>query len=497
VQRKSNRSEQELAMMETHEQHNETSPTGAQTNQQAELKAALENARYAALTSRARTEEANALVDHVMALLPEVTPEKANGTATPKRTRGPYAGTRKQWRRAVEGLLADLLGAHNSDKAKGWVYRSLQTKSFSGNKEVGHRAFKFVVEGLTKVGLMEHKPPVTYWTQGFGEQGPDLARFRRTSRFKATPELLEQSAEHGVIPRDVGQHFMAELPADPLVLRAASIRSEEDGYKVKGPLLPINPTTHTAKLEKEVRDLNTFFDQFALRGGTHRGFVRAFNEGNSEAFRWNKGGRLYSQGDNSFQLLSQEDRLRMTIDGEAVCEIDIKSSFLTIYYASQGERLDLTVNPYAVPLGEGEDAEWVVKRWCTATFGANKQLDRWPSKTVAKYRERTGGELGKDHPISKVRGAAFSAFPLLRRWGQTDQGWADLMFLESKAIITTMTDLMRDHSMPSLSVHDSLIVPASRRALAEEALSARYRWATGATPKLVTRPNWAALPNPA
>ncbi len=189
-----------------------------------------------------------------------------------------------------------------------------------------------------------------------------------------------------------------------------------------------------------------------------------------------------------FQQLPPEDRLRMTINGEAVSEIDIKCSFLTIYYGSQGKKLDLTVNPYAVPLGGGEDKEWVVKRWCTATFGANKQLDRWPSGIVKKYRERTGHELRNVHPIGTVRDAALSAFPLLARWGQTNQGWADLMFLESKAIITTMTDLM-EQDIPSLSVHDSLVLPASKRAVAEKVLSARYRWATGAMPKLVVRLN--------
>ena len=401
ARRKSNRSEQELAMMETHEQHNETSPTGALSSQEAELKAALENARYADLTSSACSDPANHLVDHVLSLLAEATPERA---------RGAYARTNVQRRRAVEGLLADLLRAQDSEAAKGWVYRSLRAKSFTG-EEIGHRTFTFVIDGLTKLGLVEHKPSVTYWEKSvFSEQGPDLARFRYASRFKATAKLLEVSAKHGVVSSDVGDHFITELPANPLALRATSFRSDEDGYKVKGRPLEITPTSLTAKLEEEVRALNTFFDQFELRGGMHRGFVRIFNQGDSEAFRWDKGGRLYSQGHKPFQQLSPEERLRMTINGEAVCEIDIKSSFLTIYYAQQGERLDLSMNPYAVPLGEGDEPEWVVKRWCTATFGANKQLLKWPSGIVGKYQERTGGrELGKDYPIGKVRAAAFSA----------------------------------------------------------------------------------------
>jgi hypothetical protein len=96
-----------------------------------ELKAALRNANYAELTRRARTEQAHALVDHVMQLLPEA----------PQGTRGPRANTRSQWRRGVEGFLGDLLRAQNSEKANGWVYRSLRPKSFTG-EDIGYRAFR-------------------------------------------------------------------------------------------------------------------------------------------------------------------------------------------------------------------------------------------------------------------------------------------------------------------------------------------------------------------
>jgi hypothetical protein len=44
----------------------ETGNTVDTISSDTELKAALENAKYAALTSRARTEQANALVDHFL-----------------------------------------------------------------------------------------------------------------------------------------------------------------------------------------------------------------------------------------------------------------------------------------------------------------------------------------------------------------------------------------------------------------------------------------------
>jgi len=94
------------------------------------------------------------------------------------------------------------------------------------------------------------------------------------------------------------------------------------------------------------------------------------------------GGRLYSYGDYSYQLLSGEDRLRMTINGEPVCEIDIRASYLTIFHALYGERLDLIKDPYILP-ELGTEARGVVKMWITASFGNNAPLMKWPRELVA------------------------------------------------------------------------------------------------------------------
>jgi hypothetical protein len=69
---------------------------------------------------------------------------------------------------------------------------------------------------------------------------------------------------------------------------------------------------------------------YEFTGGEHYGFTRNFNNRS-----WKKGGRLYSVG-GGYQRLSEKKRLEMTINGEAVVEIDIKASFLTIYHARLG-----------------------------------------------------------------------------------------------------------------------------------------------------------------
>ena len=99
------------------------------------------------------------------------------------------------------------------------------------------------------------------------------------------------------------------------------------------------------KLEEQVKQLNEFFDRFELRGGIHRGYIRVFNNGDHPRFAWNMGGRLYSYGSSGIQQMDRADRLRMTIRGEPVCEIDIRASYLTIFHAWHGEQLDAASDP--------------------------------------------------------------------------------------------------------------------------------------------------------
>jgi hypothetical protein len=91
-------------------------------------------------------------------------------------------------------------------------------------------------------------------------------------------------------------------------------------------------------------------------------------------------------------------------------------------------------------------------------------ITKWPKELVAKYREKTGEKLGRRYPASKVAESVMEAFPLLRRIGEVvdgrERGWAELMCVESRAVLSTMIGLM-DQRVPSLAVHDSLIVPLS------------------------------------
>jgi hypothetical protein len=190
--------------------------------------------------------------------------------------------------------------------------------------------------------------------------------------------------------------------------------------------------------------------------------------------------------------MGSAERLRMTIDGKPVCELDIKASYLTIFHAQEGRPLDLIANPdpYRHPELSAIPRD-VVKAFITATFGNGRFPRRWSPKAVKSYGEKTGEDLRR-YPISQVRKAVARAYPLLaglRKDMPLIDGhppppiWARLMYLESEAIFQTMLAL-KDLNIPSLPVHDSLIVTTDHEQTARKTLSKLYSDITGAVPRI-------------
>lgn len=437
----------------------------------------LDDARYAALLSRAHSDQATALVDTVADLV--AGHELAAGTRTNKRHK-----KRVALRATVERLLADLIQAQLSEKANGYIYRSMRPAAFSQGG-VSYRVFKSVVDALAELKLLEVNKGFQTWGNPFGKRVPMI---QKATRSRASQALLDLCDRHGVHVADFHQHFLIPLPDDPLILHASSRRTEY-GTKIPGKPMSFEQTPHTDRLEEELKRLNQFLDGFELSGGIHRGYIRVFNNGDYPNFNWNMGGRLYSYGEANYQQMESADRLKMTIKGEAVCEIDIRASYLTIFHALHGQTLDPDSDPYDVP-GLGPEARDVVKMWVTASFGNNAPIARWPRELVAKYRERTGRSLGKRYSASKVGEKVMQRLPLLARLSDPtrseEYGWARLMFVESQAIFATMIELMEEE-MPSLAVHDSVIVPLWGRQKAIKVLTKHYKAVAKVTPVLKTK----------
>lgn len=172
----------------------------------------------------------------------------------------------------------------------------------------------------------------------------------------------------------------------------------------------------------------------------------------------------------------------MTLDDEPVAEIDIRASYLTLLHGLRRIPFDpMTRDPYKI----GHLPRAVVKAWVTMTIGHSKFHNSWPRRTAAELRE-TGEESfdTRKYPVKQIAPLILDRLPVLRDWPEQPLTGFDLMYRESVAVIGTMLELMRQHEVPSLSVHDSIIVPANRVMDAAAILSRCYKEAAGISPYL-------------
>jgi hypothetical protein len=425
----------------------------------------------AALTCSPVSPEAAVLIEHlILAIHAE---ENRSGT----RQRARRADDLEGFYTAVGALVADLLIARSNERSGGLVYRSLNANSFSGGP-VAFRQFTATVRSLEALGLIErfdgyYAVEKIEWSPGVVSRIPR----GRASRFRATTQLLDLADQLGVVPFEARKHFHQPRSERLVALKARSRRNGRD--KIAGEPMPLPDAPEVDRIREQVRAINAFLEQVEIRGGEHLGFYRGFEHGDQPGFHWNKGGRLYSEGTYSYQHLKKADRLRMTLNGEPVVEIDIKSSYLTILHGRAGVALDLSADPYTL----ADVPRKVVKVWLVATLGNDKHLTRWPAGHAREYQERTGRILREDHLIAAVRAGMTAKYPVLTDLRALDTTWADLMFIESEVIISTMLKLI-EQEIPSLPVHDSLIVPASAEGIASSLLKQSFQEGVGIEPML-------------
>jgi hypothetical protein len=441
----------------------------------------LQHAAQANLQASAITAEARELTKELAERYPRQGDAKGKHYARIK-TKAAYENTNA-------AFLAELLSAYADERRGRWLRCSLDKDWFKG-KRVTYRMFDDVWKSWTDAGLVEFKKGYP-GLLAFGNPGPSRGRL---TRFKATPKLLQLCAEHGITPDNVTEHFQFEyeMPRELVQLTSPFRRT---------------PTTkRTEKLRSEVAELNEFFAKHTLTHPTikHIGWVRKFHLAHHPDFKWNKGGRLYSYppGVNvNYQNVDEDTRLHIEIDRRPVVEIDISSSYLSVFYAWNDQQLDTEQDAYRGILGATDIDRHVAKFWINASFGNSRLLTKWTKtlsddlrdKLVKKGFEPSAFEP-KRYPMKMIKEKVLQRHPLLERWGGIVRGrvrdYGDLMFTESEVIIGTMLILMREHGVPSMPVHDSLIVPGHKAALATGLLSQQFLKVTGTKPRLDVNDPW-------
>ena len=454
---------------------------------------ALRNAAFASLLGYPLTKSAKRLVNEVYARV-----------AADQRKHAIRQANENKLRNAVGAFLADLLVAHSGRRPRHWVYRPMSPRAYTG-APVGHTVFvERLVPALERLGLVKRQAAVDHYIEGINSDKKTERVRQYATRFRSENQLLDLSANHGIPPEKADDHFAFKhtLPRHPLQVRTASTRPYYGGEKLRGRNMAFTHTALSRRLEGEVRELNEYLAQQQIEGGEHAGYIRIFQNGDQTGFRWNFGGRLYGTPPaKNYQQLNKRDRkqlgqsrrtpgrLKMTINGEGVAEVDIRASYLTILRALHGAQLNLDRDPYILP-GLGKKGRDAVKLWMVATLGSGKPIQRWPRELIADYEEEKGRPFDRrTYSVKRIEVLAVKQYPLITQLQEPIRGrvrnWADLMFFESQVMVGAMLDLKRDHDVPSLAVHDSLIVPASKTELAIRALKSRFKAVTGKEAQVV------------
>ena len=192
---------------------------------------------------------------------------------------------------------------------------------------------------------------------------------------------------------------------------------------------------------------------------------------------------MYSQGGvhkSSYQQLDEDERARITLDGEPTCELDLGSCNLSIFHALLNEPLDLSTDAYdRVFPGQRP----LVKSYMTALFGNDGLLDRWPSGIVKRYRKKHGIEPDDIISASGMGQKVLTAYPAMRHLGQPGARWPDLMYREATTMVHTMKMLMA-RGIPSLPIHDGIIVPTYAAGEAVNALIGYFWRIVGVVPSI-------------
>jgi hypothetical protein len=442
----------------------------------------LRNAPLATLSATPMTQEAFRLMGELAKRYPR--PQAAKGkTYARGKTLVPHAN-------AVGAFVADLLDAVRRDRSDGWLRCSHKKADYTG-QYVTWPMFDNVRRAFLEAELVDRKRGFPGWYNGLASSGPISGKL---TRYRATPALLEACAKHGVTPDNVREHF-----------RFKPLMPSELVRLTKPPLTtPETPKVH--RLRADVEALNAFIrEHHTITHPTteirHLGWVRIFHRADHPDFRWNKGGRLYSypQDAGCYQHLPETERVRMLINDEEVVEIDISSAYLTIFYGWFGEQLDTNTDAYADILGPTKLDREVAKFWINISFGNGKFLTRWGKGLVTELRDRLqakniapGSFNPRHYPMRVIKERVLTRHPHLQQWGGDVRGrvrdFGDLMYAESEIVIGAMRVLM-DKGIPSLPVHDSVVVPISQEALAMETIIDQFGKRLGVVPKLdVTRP---------
>jgi hypothetical protein len=415
----------------------------------------LQEARWLPLSASAASPSATALVSDLAAHIAALEAD---------------AKTRKQSRRKV-GLakLNAAVGAIAGGVLRRWgrpepqaVFRSRTPGDFTGSP-VGARQFLAAIDGLVSLGLVCRSPAIRYLQFDWGDG--QTVYGGRAPRYWPSATLLGLAAHHGVTPATIETDFGDIIPTKPpVVLKPVQVFAlKQQGQRDKLPLPLSKLGSDAHRIRQGIDEANAFAAEHEVRGCLPPRWYRVFVECPTLGGRWQAAGR-----EGVYQVMREADRVsKITIDGEAVAEFDVKASHLSIMHGLLGLPLPED-DPYDIP----DLPRSVVKAWITAALGKGSPVRSWAKKAIKR-----DPELG-NHDAKHVGQLICHRYPFMRRPAHAVSEAAGLdrlegigpperllthrlMAIEAAAMTGAIEYLRTNRGVLALPVHDSLIVPQS------------------------------------
>lgn len=411
--------------------------------------------------------------------------ELLDGLLRDKQKRNPRAKQRV----AFGALIADLLHRDPADNG-GWLYRSLRPEGFTG-EAIGYRVFRPIVEAMDGT-MLEVVTGRQFWTKTELTGGKWQIANQQATRFRATDHLRQLFEDQGINHANWSEHFERDSGAvekaqgkRPVSVILRGGKPPRSTGVTKGHPLPIDlKDPVVSAMVSRMDKLNDYLSSQRIEPyGPTVQLKRIFSEGDKPDHDWRQGGRLYTPGRESYQNAKKEARKAISINGDPTVELDIQSSHLTLLVGLGHLPVEcLDSDPYAV---EGIPRS-VVKQWVTMTMSHGKRHLRWPKDASDELLSKHGIDVKKDYPIGRTGDTILEKLALIQSDGRSvPAGWGELQFLESEIMLACMETLAFDHDVPSLTVHDSLIVPVEAESLARATLQEKFKEMLGVMPEVM------------
>lgn len=366
-----------------------------------------------------------------------------------QRTRKRRLTDQERFKYAVQLIVSDLLGNYSKANHK-WSYINLRAGSFSHSK-VGYKTFVHIVDVLNHLEFIQvvkggnNKSPFAVGSAW----APGLA-----TRMRPTKRMIDHAAAEGIDTENPRSHFRKRPSLSEVRLKSSSKRLHQ--HKLGGRNLQFPHDEQAKHIKQQLFNINRFLVEQEYSGMRFYGLRRIFNEGDRPDFKWNLGGRLYAvDSDGNYQMLKKAERAKIIVNGEPTVELDVNASYLRILHGLRGIYLRPCDDIYDV---KGLDRR-VTKAWIAATLGHTGFHRRWPPRAISEL-EKQYVKLGPQLSYPRVQELVLEHFSVLRDWPESNIRWSRLMFEESESMLEVMERLQAE-GIPSLPVHDSLIVPKS------------------------------------